>query len=152
MFGTQNEMIGCWLTRFKLCLFLIVLSACATQKVGCFGQSLDGKRIGRWRCFEGQPARLKSDIGYDDRGLKSGLALQHFADGSLDTESHWLDGFLNGPLKSYRASGHSLEVESIYLNGRLHGPYRVYDEKGQIVESGVYEHGIPKFVEKSSAP
>ncbi|MDR2916714.1 MAG: hypothetical protein LBV74_18115 [Tannerella sp.] len=64
---------------------------------------------------------------YDENAKKTGLWTSWYADGSPNTEEHFLNGILNGEKRTYY-TGKKLKSEEDYMEGKLHGRKIEYDE------------------------
>jgi hypothetical protein len=71
----------------------------------------------------------------------TGVAVEFFPDGKLQSEEYYVDGIEHGPSRVWFPSGQLLE-EMNHWRGSLHGYYRMWDERGTLREEALCELGV----------
>ena len=128
----------------------------------CTGPTVNNLREGKWLCKNNKG--ITTFEGVFAAGRKHGLVRLWREDGSLDTESHWENGNLEGLLTDYFPNGRKyLEAtyrqqtpdgvmtewfengnkksELNYLKGTLNGWVREWNENGELKSEEFYQNG-----------
>ena len=159
-------------TLFFLLLAISLCSGCATvttdqvelNQKNCSGPMLNNLREGQWIC-KNSVGNTTIEAAYA-AGRKHGLVRLWRADGSLDSESHWQNGKLDGRLTNYFPNGNKFlettykqqkpdgamtewfengnkKSELSYSEGTLNGWVREWTENGVLNSEEKYQNGQP---------
>lgn len=82
----------------------------------------------------------ETDLDGAQSPLPHGPCVIYYADGTIDTVTHYSKGQKQGIAKSYYPGG-MLKTMQTYLNNVLEGPFISYHENGKIYEKGAYAQG-----------
>ncbi|PTL79682.1 toxin-antitoxin system YwqK family antitoxin [Vitiosangium sp. GDMCC 1.1324] len=71
----------------------------------------------------------------------TGIAVEFFPDGTLQSEVPHVDGIEHGLVRVWRPSGQLCKEENLWYGG-LHGYERMWDEQGRLISERIGELGI----------
>ncbi|MBN1210902.1 MAG: hypothetical protein JXB05_39000 [Myxococcaceae bacterium] len=71
----------------------------------------------------------------------TGVAVEFFPDGRLQSEVYHLNGLEHGPSRAWYPSGQLREEKNLWYGG-LHGYKRIWDEQGRLISERIGELGI----------
>lgn len=90
-----------------LIIFLFLLSPIIASSENCQGETVNGQRSGRWKCF------------YDDN--------------TIQQEGDYVNGLKEGLWKFYHANG-KLALEGTFVKDAEKGKWLVYSETGEKID------------------
>jgi antitoxin component YwqK of YwqJK toxin-antitoxin module len=71
----------------------------------------------------------------------TGIAIESFPEGPLQSETYYADGIENGPRRAWYPSGKLMEEANLWYGG-IHGHERTWDEQGRLRSEKLGEFGI----------
>ncbi len=79
-----------------------------------------------------------AEIVFFKNGKKDGSLTKYFPDGTLMTESNYIDGSPEGKFTHYHPDG-KIQIEGKYKNGKQVGDWKYYDENGKQVDKDEFK-------------
>lgn len=86
----------------------------------------------------GKPNEIYS---VNDENQKEGLYKKYREDGTLQEESNYAAGILDGKRKLYFEDGAQIEIEELYKDGQMEGEHFVYYPSGKLMIESNYNDG-----------
>jgi len=80
------------------------------------------------------------ESGRFDRGLKTGMVMSYYGDGTLFRSVNHREGKWHGNLLEYRTNG-ELTLQASFVNDEMHGFFESYWLNDEILRSGYYDRG-----------
>ncbi|MCE9670029.1 hypothetical protein LY474_19710 [Myxococcus stipitatus] len=77
----------------------------------------------------------------------TGVAYTEYPDGTLRSETSYLDGLLSGPSRGWSKNGRLVD-EAEYLRDVIHGVAREWTPEGVLISEMVCEYGVKKSERK----
>ena len=81
------------------------------------------------------------EVGYSVNGVKHGMAIENFEDGSPLNRVRWVDGEKEGKELRFHQNGNKLR-EKNYVNGKVQGTMTIYSEDGSKESEYFFDNGI----------
>lgn len=106
----------------------------------------DKNNEGVWKYYHKESPQLMTIETYKN-GKLDGKVLVYYQNGSLASETVYVDGVKNGLFKKYSLSGIVLE-EIPYVNDQFSGMVIYREQNGELHAQGMYEKGIKKGIWK----
>lgn len=96
-----------------------------------------GRKTGFWEEPDPHGGMISGDYL---AGRREGLWRHRFADGAVRSESHYVDGELNGDCVWYRQTGGLLQKGG-FLRDEKHGFWQRWSAAGALIDEGQFDRG-----------
>ncbi|MFT5777646.1 MAG: antitoxin component YwqK of YwqJK toxin-antitoxin module [Crocinitomicaceae bacterium] len=91
-----------------------------------------------WSTF---PNEQKKNVYHIKNGIKHGVHMSYYFNGSIWTKGNYHNGLENGSWKWYHDNG-QLYKEGSYVLGEPHGKWKTFHENGKLEDDREYDYGV----------
>ena len=113
------------------------------------GKYKDRKKVGKWEYRKGKQLLYMEEY---DSDILNGLSEKYYPAGQVSEKKNWKQGMPSGLWQLFYDTG-KLKMEAVYVDGRLNGPLKSYDYKGGLIVEGFYQNnrkeGVWKYFDEA---